>query len=447
MTEKMNIQLIRLTALLQMEQRVRRAAREELPFIMVNETASLIPYQQAILWQTEGQGRVLAVSGVAVPDPRSPFLTWCSGMIRRLPIESGGRVIQRLDPEGLSPEQRKGWQEWLPPSGLWVPLLGPGQDLVASLLFFRQEAWGDAELKILEYLSDAFGHAYALSSVRYRPRRAKAATLYRKLRLAVGLILLLLACAYPIRESVLAPAEVAPRQPALVRAPLEGVVDRFHVEPNETVKAGQLLLSLDDTDLKSRLEVAEKTRDIVKTELLQAAQMALSDARAKAMLAVLHGKVQQQEADVSYYRSLLERIQVKSPQDGIAVFNDPGEWTGRPVMIGQRILVIADPAQIELEVNLPVNDAITLEPGAEVQFFLNIAPVRPLKAHLSFASYSSFITPEKIAAYRLRASLDASEERPRIGLKGTAKIYGKRTPAVLWVMRKPLAFARRSLGL
>jgi hypothetical protein len=447
--ERNQQQLLRLSMLLQLEQRARSASRQELPFVMLNETKSLISYQQAVLWQPEpgDRGKVLGISGVAVPDAGSPLVAWLQSALPDAPLSQGNGVLQHFQRSELDARAGTEWPQQLPEQVLWVPLIGPADDLVAVLLFFRAEPWSEADLQLFGYLADAFGHSYAYTRTAYRPRVPESGWRRKKIWVWIGMVTLVLLGLLPTRQSVLAPAEVVPREPTLVRAPLDGVVDRFFVKPNEPVAAGQLLFALDDTQLKSRLNVTEKTREIARTEYMQAAQQAFADPQANAMLAVLQGRVRQQTADVEYLNSLLERIQVHAPKEGIAIFDDPDDWEGRPVSIGQKIMVIADPEVIELEISLPVNDAITLKTGGEVSFFLNVTPTRPLDARLTFASYSSFITPENTAAYRLNAAFEDPVARPRIGLKGTAKLYGERSLFALWMLRKPLSIARRWLGI
>ena len=58
--------------------------------------------------------------------------------------------------------------------------------------------------------------------------------------------------------STLAPAEIQTSNPVIVAAPLDGVIERFHVQPNQAVAAGQPLFSFDSTVLRSRFEVARK---------------------------------------------------------------------------------------------------------------------------------------------------------------------------------------------
>jgi hypothetical protein len=218
------------------------------------------------------------------------------------------------------------------------------------------------------------------------------------------------------------------------------------VQPNQDVKPDQLLLTLDPNSVQNRLEVARKAQEIAEAEYRQAAQQSLFDDKSRAQLAALQGRLEQRRAEVAYVSSLLDRLSVKADRAGIAVFEDRNDWTGRPVTIGERILTIADPNQAELEIRLSVPDAITLETGAPVAFFLNVAPERSIGAVLRYASYEATPSADGVLSYRLKASFDAGQTPPRIGLKGTAKIYGQRVSLFYFLMRRPLAAVRQVLG-
>jgi len=114
---------------------------------------------------------------------------------------------------------------------------------------------------------------------------------------------------------------------------------------------------------------------------------------------------------------------------------------------GEKVLTLANPDDAEVQIQLPVDDAINLEPGARVRMFLNIDPTRPLDAQLRQTSYEAEVTPEDILAFRLKASFDEGTPLPRIGLKGTAKIYGDKVPLFYYLMRRPISALRQTLGL
>src|SRR3712207_5366708 len=149
MSESLNRQLLRMTTLLQLEQRARRAARDELAFLMVNETAALVPYHQAVLWQCgrKGKGRVAAVSGLAVPDRDGPYLLWLRRVLRTVAGGPNARTIHALTAEDLTVagevDPAAGWRDWLPAHALWVPLIGPLGDLPGGMLLVRQDPWSE----------------------------------------------------------------------------------------------------------------------------------------------------------------------------------------------------------------------------------------------------------------------------------------------------------------
>ncbi|MCK5121672.1 MAG: HlyD family secretion protein, partial [Methylococcales bacterium] len=114
---------------------------------------------------------------------------------------------------------------------------------------------------------------------------------------------------------------------------------------------------------------------------------------------------------------------------------------------GERILMVADPDDVELEVQLPITDAINLHNGAKVLLFLNIDPINPIEATLYYAAYQAQVTADELLAYRLKASFKGAGQLPRIGLKGTAKVYGDSVPLIYYLLRKPLTVLRQWLGM
>lgn len=78
----------------------------------------------------------------------------------------------------------------------------------------------------------------------------------------------------------------------------------------------------------------------------------------------------------------LSRIVARAPYDGVAVFADPDEWQGRPVVAGERIMLLANPDKPGMLIHLPVADAITLDVGAPVKLFLTVHPLTPLSGQL-----------------------------------------------------------------
>lgn len=437
--------LLRLTGLLDLQHRFRAAATvEELGFLLVNDTAAVAPYRQAALWLDTGRGgRIAALSGLATVDANAPFLLWLRAAAAGWAARAEAAQPWRVVPTDLPASLADAWNDWLPPYAVWVPLVCRGRRL-GALLLSRDEAWSDADLRLLDMVADSFAHA--LSALDPRHAALRPATWRRPALVGLVLAGVAVAAALPVRESVLAPAEVIAREPEQVRAPLDGTVERLHVRPNQPVVAGQLLLSFDPARLQNQLEVARRAAEVTELELRQAVQASITDMRARAAVPVLQARLEQQRAEAGYLRDMLGRVEVRATRDGIVVFDDPNDWIGRPVATGERILLVADPGRVELDIRLPVADAIDLPPGAEVRFFLNVDPRAPVGAALTFVGYRAQPGADGVLAFRLKAAFAEENVPLRIGLKGTAKVYGGQVSLGWYVLRKPLAWVRTWLG-
>ncbi|MER0046213.1 HlyD family efflux transporter periplasmic adaptor subunit [Pectobacterium odoriferum] len=432
-----------LVELLQLQSRARaRETLDELAFFIVNETHNVVKYRQALLWDCDKQC-LQAASGLASLDHNAPFCTEFSRLCRQWQEE--GRQTQALQCRELPTDDQILWQEHLPEFLLWLPLRLAQGDTPLVLVLARDSAWLPAEIVLLEKLEDAYAHAWA-SLQKQRRRQANTSPKKRRLILA-GIVALALILLIPVRQSVLAPAEIVAHRPVMVRAPVAGVVDDILVRPNQAVSANQPLVRLDVRELENRLESARQAFATADAQYRQAQQQALFDANSKASLAVLQSRREQAQSEMDFLQRQQERMQLASPRGGVAIFDDSSDWIGRSVAVGERIMMIADPHDVELEIQLPAADAIALENGADVRLFLNVAPNSAQDARLEQIGYRAAPTPDNVMAYRLRARFIQDDPQLRVGLKGTAKLYGKRTVLFVYLLRKPLASLRVWLGV
>jgi len=443
------------TSLIDMAHRARHAHNSvELEFMAVNGTHALAPYRQAALWFAD-RG-ICALSGVVQMEANAPYVHWLQRLCASLPERAPPLQIGALDaPAGTAEE----WAEWLPEFGLLLPIPASDASPCGALLLARDIPWMDEEISLLAEWADAWQHAYrareprvrwhlgslkARAAARLQQERNAALPWWRRrvvqVTAALGLALL---C--PVRLTVLAPGELVAANPAVIRSPLEGVIERFHVKPNQLVKKGQPLFDFDQAQLATRFAVASQTLATAEAEYRQSVQQALTDGKSKSQLATLQGKIEERRAEADFLRGQVERASVLAPQDGIVLLDDPGEWIGRPVMTGERILRVAVPQDVEVEAWLPVADAIPLSPGATTTLYLSATPLTPVAATLRYVSYDALQRPDGSYAYRVRAKLDGATEH-RVGLKGTARVSGNWVPLAYWMLRRPLALIRQTLG-
>ncbi|AIZ34137.1 HlyD family efflux transporter periplasmic adaptor subunit [Pseudomonas parafulva] len=423
---------------LKLERQARSAPSvQELAFSMVNDSQALFGYRHGALLIT---GKVRALTGVSAVEPNAPFVVFIERAAKVLAASQRFALPGVVPPQDLDQACRDDWQALSAPHAFWLPLKDRQGEVFGGLWLARDMPWNDAEQALLAQLGDCYSHAWrALQPGKPWRLRWPARTRWA---LAAALLLVLLV---PVRQSVLAPAEVAPRNGQVIAAPLDGVVAEVLVKPNQSVKAGEVLVRFDATTLKAQADVAQRTLGVAEAELKANTQRAFSDADSSARLDLLAARVEQKRAERDYARNLLARSEVRAERDGIAVFADAQRFVGKPMRTGERLMEIADPAQAELRIELPVADAIGLERGAEVALFLDSDPLNRHNAVLERAAYQAQNTPAGQLAYRLDARFENAP--PRIGLRGTAKVFGDRAPLALYLLRRPLAALRQAVGL
>lgn len=153
------------------------------------------------------------------------------------------------------------------------------------------------------------------------------------------------------------------------------------------------------------------------------------------------------DAELADTKHQLARIDVLAARAGVAIFGDVNDWIGKPVVTGERIMQLANPAHLGLLVYLLVADAIALEEGAPVKLYLTTQPLSSLEGEIFQTSYQATFSDEGIASYRLQGRFTSPPGDVRIGLRGTAKVSGGWVVLGYYLIRRPLAALRESLGV
>lgn len=438
--------LDRVAALLRLEQMVLATnSLVETRYLIVNETRHLAPFIQAVLFTgtLDESLRADALSHLSDVDRTTPFVAWAERMAQHLSPQLSTEQPTPVTLEHLTPALRREWPGLASPFLLWVPLFSRENQRQGALLLGRDTAWSPAELAFLGHLA----RLYAFCLERWRPRRRWH---WRQARsrwwLAAGGVVLTGASLMPVRLSVLAPAEITPHDPFVVAAPMDGVVTGLHVLPNQVVQVGTVLAELETTDLKGAQDIAARALDVTQAELRRAQQAAFVDPERKGELAQLQAQVDLKRREYQLAQSRRQKAALVADREGVAVVSDPQAWQGRPVRVGERILSIADPQQVEVTVMVPVKDAIVLEPGNELRLFLDTDPLHSLSARVHYVVYESTLAAGDWPAYKVSARLDDQVVAPRIGLRGTARLYGDRTTLFFYLFRRPITAARQWLG-
>jgi multidrug resistance efflux pump len=422
---------------------------ETLSFIILNDTIHAINYDRAILWDLEKDSpKLIGVSGHVTIAKTSQLTKKWIDLIKHInelnkphqltasSFADNPNIWNDLD---LKPNSAI---IWLPimvreklSSGLWLEIWKtdekplPSQESMQLITNFLLPAYGSAWEK--------FKRKFSLQKLGLNRRKITYGLL--------ALSFLLFFIRVPLR--VVAPMEVVPKDPYLITAPLDGIIKQVDVKAGRNVQKGELLFEYEKEILLEELKVSEKEVQIAQAEVNRASTLGLSDERARAELAVLTIKLQRKKIDLDLAKYKVSKLNVNSPEDGVAMLTDPDEWRGKPVKEGEKVMIVSNPAQTKIKIWVPENDNIPLNPNEQIKVFLNTTPTRSDKAILTYIANESTISDEHVPSFVAEANWVNPPQDVKLGVKGSAILYGEKVSLFYFVMRKPWASFRKFTGL
>ena len=445
MSQDKNIKIARLISL---EKKTREAkSKDELNFLVVNETREIIDYTTSFLLLKSATDKfhINAISDIASIDRTAPLVTFVESIINHK-TKINLKEIESIDLEQFSKKIKKQKPKNIPQYLLCIPIFSPQRGLQGYLLLARNKNFNENENELVQHLSRTYGHAYNTFLTNFSIKNFFKKNFTGKKRwITISVIILIFL--FPVRMTSTAPVEVVAKNPFLITSPFDGVVKKIIANNNDQTKPGDLLVLLEDIDLSNEFNLAKQSLQVAEKELLRTRQSSFTDNEQKSRLAELVAQVDLKRVELKSAERKLKNSKIYSEKKGVVIVDRKSDWQGKPVAVGEKILTIADPNNIEFLIWLPVKDSIVINQDANTNIFLDINPMSSYKGNIIRSTYEPELSPEEVLSYKLISSFKGNRDTPRIGLRGTAKVYGNRTILFYYLFRKPITFIRQLIGI
>jgi RND family efflux transporter MFP subunit len=211
-------------------------------------------------------------------------------------------------------------------------------------------------------------------------------------------------------------------------APVAGYLSEAQSRAGDIVKAGQVLATLDDRDL--RLERLKWATQRAKQ------QREYSEALAKQELAkaqVLRTQIEQAEAQLTLLDEQIARLRITAPFDGVIVSGDLSQQLGAPVERGNTLFEVAPLKKYRIVLKVDERDIVEVSLGQSGELVLSSMADRGLPFRVEKITPVSTVQ-EGRNFYRVEARPTGGDtEALRPGMQGVAKItIDKRRLAWIW---------------
>jgi len=254
--------------------------------------------------------------------------------------------------------------------------------------------------------------------------------------------------------TVTASGTLQPTTQVAIGSELSGTVARVHVDVNDRVKKGQVLVELDDARLRDQVngsraalaaaeavltqaratvtethDTLDRLRDVHRrsgglvpsaTELASAVAAA---ARGEATVANAQANVAQARATLSSNETNLAKASIRSPIDGVVLSRsvEPGNAVAASLQAVTLFTLAEDLAKMKLQVNVDEADVGQVKNGQAASFTVSAYANRRYPARIERVGYGS-TTKDNVVTYLTELSVNNDDLSLRPGMTATATI-------------------------
>jgi hypothetical protein len=439
----------KLKKFLDIESQVRAAkSLDELHLIIANETSKIVDARQVFVFSGTNQQKLKAISDLPGVERSAPLAEEIERTVSFLGASGELASTRDFEIPHYGEDHRSALEQYPLRYLLWVPIHSPFNGVIGGMLLARDREWTDPEALALSQIADVY--AYTADVLRPKARSHVISALAKRLgkrHLVAAVLALGLFLAWPVSMKTLAPFEIAARDPFIVSSHIDGVIESVLVDPGENVVEGQAVVRFTDTVYRNALEIAQNELAIAEAKLMQSNQLAFNSSDGRRELGLALADISLKQARLDLAREQLAHTTIHAARDGVAIFADKQKLIGKPVTIGEQVLLIASSDEAEVRIRLPVADSIFLEPDARALLFLDSDPLNAREAAIEHINYQATPSANGDLAYEVMARMkDTGDDLPRLGVQGTAQVYGRTVPMAFYLFRRPLTFARQRLG-
>jgi len=272
--------------------------------------------------------------------------------------------------------------------------------------------------------------------------------------------------------TVTANGTLQPTRQVSIGSELSGTIRRVHVDVNDTVHAGQVLIELDTSKLddqltRSRAALASAQSAVQQAEATAAEQRSNLDrleevarlsggkvpsqaeldtgragvARASAALAMARASVTDARAAVRVDETNLGKASIRSPIDGIVLTRtaEPGNAVAASLQAVTLLTLAEDLRQLKLQVKVDEADVGMVQPGQTARFTVSAWPARNWPATIRRVAFGS-TTTDNVVTYPTDLQVANDDLSLRPGMTATATIAATERHNVLLVPNAALRF-------
>ncbi|MDB5350201.1 MAG: family efflux transporter, subunit [Planctomycetota bacterium] len=278
----------------------------------------------------------------------------------------------------------------------------------------------------------------------------------------------------PIVQTVTAPGVVEPVDEARIASQIVGRVVEVRVKDGDSVKKGDLLVKIDETEARARLDSSsarierlraaiaqadsdrgKADRDVNRSIKLSARNVAtateLADARSaltrsEAALLISRNELRESEAMRRMSQQDLDRTEIRAPIDGVVAGCEVevGEVViaGTTNLPGTVLMTVGDLTRMQVRAEVDETDVPLVKPGQPSRVYLQADPSKPIQGKVDRVAPKGKKT-EEVVSFETLVLVGKADQTLRSEMTATVEIEVRRADDVLGVPLQSVVHRRR----
>lgn len=437
---------------------------------IVNRARELVECDRVcqLVMREHGQLELIAMSNVLSPDPRSAVARTIMQLGEHA-LQSGLPAVYRKANEKT--EEKGDVSDYFFHSHMQEALVLPVQASGVprcGLLVFEAQAIGffDAAkqqhaIALSTQSAGALTLALEAEQLPFRrhlekmarwkrlPPHEKKRLLRRRLWIPAAVVASLLLL--PLPFNLPGTCRLLPVHRAVAVAELSGRISQVLASDGDSLRAGDVIVQLDESEQRSELQIAEQEE-----RRLQAEADRLDSMNERAAAAVARLQFERARNERQLYQDRLERTKVRSPITGVLMTPDLESRQGDAVTEGSQIAMVADPSRWKLAIDVSEADVTMilerLKSGrvVPVTYVLNALPKEKFQAEITSEKVVSSAAEVKNGRNTFQITVGLPDEPEfekffRAGYTGSAKLGMGYRPSVYSATRRFINWMRTNV--
>jgi len=429
---------------------------DELQFILVNDTRSLLPFDRALLIaHFGGKSALVATSNQPRLEYKSDFVQRINKLAPGLKGVREGLVLFAGTPVkgDFSSDLAVQLEDYMSYSRcsciMALPLL-KYDDVVGHLLleFFNDAAPGEAEtytlMNMLPFLASALTEKWILAkdpkvrrsffmeiSAAGEDDRTSRLSLMKKLALLAA-VLVLLAMFLPVTLTVGGRADVAPDYEYFAYVQMDGIVEKVLVKEGDSVTKDQPLAELEAKEIDYRIRESKRLLESYRTEMEILRNLGAENPTKLAESQLVGIKSLRAKQELDFLNWQRQFLTIRAPVDGVILTKRVEGLIGKKFKAGEAFCKVAPHHVLVAEIFVRESDVSFVRNNQLGEAYFNFQPHKAHKLEVTSISPNSETLERVGSVFRVRANFLGQLTDIKPGMQGIAHIDTVRVS--LWFM-------------